>query len=139
MSEAAVRRLNKNLREFNREVENYSKKLIPAEHIRFVKHIALDALRRIVLRTPVDTGRLRGNWQVGINDSPSGEVDGTDPTGSTAIQEGTSKLAALGFAQQVFITNNLPYAAAIEGGHSREKAPAGMVAITLTELRSMFP
>ena len=69
----------------------------------------------IVKRTPVDTGRLRGNWQTSINTS-----DGSAPI----------IMAKLG--DSIFITNNLPYAQVIESGSSKQ-APSGMVAITAAE------
>lgn len=31
--------------------------------------------REIINRTPVDTGRLRGNWQATINTVPSGSIE----------------------------------------------------------------
>ncbi len=139
MTRAAEQRLNRNLREFNRDVNRYAKTILPADMNRFVRWLALEVLRRVVLRTPVKTGRLRGNWQIGINASPDGIVDKNDPGGSQTIQSGTGKIMSVKFAQQIFITNNLPYAIAIEDGHSKIKAPAGMVAVTLAELRSIFP
>ena len=39
-----------------------------------VKKVAFDMFSRIVQRTPVDTGRARANWQIGINSIPSSSI-----------------------------------------------------------------
>jgi hypothetical protein len=65
--------------------------------------LVLDIFRNIQIRTPVDTGRARGNWQV--------EFNGT---------------------QEATIYNNLPYIERLENGWSQQ-APAGFVRVTLSE------
>lgn len=84
---------------------------------------ALSLFSQIVTRTPVDTGRLRGNWQAGIN--------------SPADSGGDSAIGALTLGDTVFITNNLPYAQVIESGSSKQ-APNGMVAVTITEFQRII-
>lgn len=112
------------------------------------RKIALEAFRRIVLRTPVGNvrnwikpragyvgGRLRGNWQIGIGSAPSGELDRVDGSGSQTIAEGTSKIGSWKPSDKdepILIVNNLPYAEAVENGHSKQ-APSGMLAITVAE------
>ena len=103
----------------------------------FVRRICLEALSRIVLKTPVDTGRARGNWNVGI-----GEIDETtdfelfDKTGSKSLRRGGKEIGKYaredGFPN-VYISNNLPYANRLENGWSKQ-APKGMVALTAIEL-----
>lgn len=107
-----------------------------------VRLLALEAFRRVVARSPVDEGRFRGNWQLGVTDRPSGTASTLDdaPAGSppssaamnAAVAE-TSKLnAGLG---KVYVVNNLPYARRLEEGHSQTQAPDGMVEVTAQELR----
>jgi len=64
------------LRQFNFEIDNFVKKLVPEEIVLFQKKIALEALRKLVKRTPVDTGRARGNWQVTSNSFPTEPLPG---------------------------------------------------------------
>lgn len=77
-------------------------------------------------------GRFRANWQYGFNVPVSGVVDTIDQNGSTTIN-GISERAAVSGSNGIhFIVNNLPYATALEYGHSSQ-APNGMVGITVTE------
>jgi hypothetical protein len=108
--------------------------------------VGLDVFGRIVRRTPVGNpdlwkskrappgyvgGRLRGNWQASVGSPAEGELD---LRGEGAVQmEVGGVMAAWPDDGSVFLTNNLPYAEAIEMGHSRLQAPAGMVRVTLTE------
>jgi len=80
------------------------------------------------MKTPVDTGRARGNWQLTIDDPAVLEKYSDRP-----IEEGMATLKTLGIFQVVFITNNVPYIVYLEKGSSSQ-APNGMVEITLQEL-----
>ncbi|WP_429820275.1 hypothetical protein [Ensifer sp. B1-9] len=53
------------------------------------------------------------------------------------MAKGAAIIAAADPFQAIFITNNLPYATALEAGHSKQ-APIGMVAVTFAELESML-
>lgn len=95
--------------------------------------LALTALTRVVMMSPVDTGRFRGNWTVAIgapnmkNDYPA------DKNGSGVIaREAPTVTGIKGFCTS-WLSNNVPYAEALENGHSQQ-APGGMVAITFAEL-----
>lgn len=97
--------------------------------------IFLETHRRIVLRTPVDTGRARGNWMVSEGE-PVTESDPSrfDKTGGAGMAEAKGLAKDLKFGDVAFIVNNLPYIEALENGHSKQ-APAGMVAVTVTEMQ----
>lgn len=83
-------------------------------------------------RSPVDTGRFRGNWQFGRNSVPGGTIDRQDPGGTAASAEAVKALTTpLGGV--VYYTNNLPYAQRLESGYSRTQAPAGMVRVSVAE------
>ena len=97
-----------------------------------MRKVALELFTRIIMRTPVDTGRLRDNWQVEIG-TPSGNVlDRFDPRGQEAINETTSVVERWDGDTAIFLFNNLPYAMAVEEGWSSQ-APQGMVRVTLLE------
>lgn len=92
----------------------------------------------VALRTPVDTGRARANWQTHIGSAPSGLVAGFPQgtggsTGAAAAAQATSAAtAAMGgytpahSGTEVYISNNLPYIGRLNDGHSRQ-APAGFI------------
>jgi hypothetical protein len=106
--------------------------------------IALEVFRRVIMKTPVDTGRARGNWMctIGVpaeaiaqgDDWLKGQLAGDfDKLGGTTIQAAADEVMAWNPREvAVFLTNNLPYIQALEDGHSGQ-APSGMVAVTLAE------
>ena len=101
-----------------------------------IRWVGLELLRRIIMRSPVDTGRFRGNWHVTLNDAPREATLVIDPIGSTTIEEGDRVISGFDLGDSIFIVNNLAYAEALERGHSQQ-APAGMVAITLSEFHGI--
>lgn len=86
---------------------------------------ALIADRTLVLATPVDTGRARANWNVGIGVLDTRERD-PDPSGQAAIERGKQVIASY-TTGTIVIANALPYIEALDQGHSAQ-APNGMTA-----------
>ncbi len=100
------------------------------------RKLALEILRRVVLRTPVRTGRARGNWQVSIGNPKDGTLDKTDAEGGATIADGTLVINAYTGFKEIWLANNLPYISRLEDGYSSQ-APVGMVQITLQEIESL--
>ena len=157
---ARARRVNEKVcqtaEEFNACCDSFVEDIIPYYFQAVVSKIGLEALRRIVLRTPVDTGRARGNWQVSIGSPIETVVETMDPSGQQVIEDGTRIIADwsmsspsivsgvltavqkdLGAFPTVWISNNVPYILWLEDGSSKQ-APAGMVGLTIQELEGMF-
>jgi len=65
----------KNLRQFQNETNRFAKTLVPQMQVRFHKKVAFEALRLLILITPVDEGRARNNWQTSIDSSSEEEVE----------------------------------------------------------------
>jgi len=128
--------VSNDLAQFNREIDAFARK-IPDRATVLQKKVALEALRRLVSKTPVKTGRARGNWQVTIGDPASGQVERLDINGAETIKEGVAAIADLPAYQLVWISNNVDYIERLEHGHSKQ-APEGMLAVTVEELRAMF-
>jgi hypothetical protein len=97
-----------------------------------IRKISLDLFHRIILKSPVDTGRFRGNWQVAIGSIPAGTLTIDDKAGSATIAKATAATLGLRAGQIIYLVNNLEYARALEYGHSKQ-APAGMVRLTVQE------
>lgn len=98
---------------------------------------ALEGLRRIVLRTPVDTGRARGNWFVSFGTAGTETTQGVDPNGSATIARGAAVISRYKTRRafdSILLYNNLPYINRLEDGYSTQ-APGGMVALTVAELQ----
>lgn len=101
----------------------------------FVKMLGLRALRSLVLKSPVDTGRFKGNWHVSFNKQDMTQFELLDPTGAIALSTGQAALDAFNSGvKAIYIQNSLPYAIELEKGHSNQ-APRGMVRITAIEIQ----
>lgn len=89
---------------------------------RIVLASVLELRTRIIVRTPVDTGRLRNNWQLGVDSQPAGNLD-YDPKrrslAASAVPVVAAQNAAFAKAGQdhtYYLVNNLPYARRQEYG-----------------------
>jgi len=113
---------------FNAKVEKLSNK-----EFRFR---CIQITNEAVRNTPVDTGRLRANWQIGFGYSPNSLIQfkgGTDKQANEAAAD-QSAAGRLRAAEQespgatvCYITNNLPYAHSVESGGPTNK-PRRMLA-----------
>lgn len=113
---------------FGKDIQAFNDKVTKAATNIF-RGTALSLMGKIVKRTPVDTGRLRNNWFPSLN-RPSTQVDGGK--GSNAAVAFKAKLG-----DEIYFTNNLPYAQEIENGNSKQ-APQGMVKVTVTEYQQVI-
>jgi hypothetical protein len=101
-----------------------------------VRKIAMDVFSRVILRSPVDTGRFRGNWQVAIGAVADGILEVDDRTGRATVSRATAEAMKLNAGDMITLVNNLPYAWRLETGWSKQ-APAGMVGLAVAEYRPM--
>lgn len=97
-----------------------------------VRRVGLDLYSNLVMKSPVDTGRFRGNWQVGVGSVNTDTSAAPDPGGGGAIAGAAEKLKGAPLAGVIYFTNSLPYAKPLEYGHSKQ-APQGMVRLTVVE------
>ena len=98
-----------------------------------VKKIAFDLFRKIIFKTPVQTGRARANWLVSVAAPRSETADETDKTGIRAIGNVQSVINGWNADSDIYMSNNLPYIYGLERGRSK-KAPRGMVKISIAEV-----
>lgn len=105
--------------------------LAPGNATQVVHKVGIEILKRLVLRSPVDTGRFRANWQVGLQ-AVGYTTDLTDPGGAVAIADGTDEINRTPIGTPIWISNGLPYARRLEYGWSKQ-APQGMVRLTILE------
>ncbi len=105
-----------------------------------LKKIAFDAYTGVTKKSPVDTGRFRASWQLGVNTvdlttaSEGKEHGGTKGVaGPRLVPSGTS---AIKWGDEINITNNLPYARDLENGSSKQASgPNAILGRTLIEMR----
>lgn len=104
------------------------------------KTTCLELTVRFVMRSPVDTGQFRGNWQLG-DGRPDTRTDsefdkqalGAAPSTTSYARWQDQLEGAIAGYSIVYITNSLPYARRLEYDGWSKQAPAGMVGITLVE------
>jgi hypothetical protein len=99
-----------------------------------VKKVILDVFSSLVQKSPVDTGRFRGNWQIGIGSINGDTESPEDKPGNASISRAAIKINGLSTKRITYISNSLPYAQRLENGYS-DQAPVGMVRLTLIETR----
>lgn len=113
-----------------------------------IKKIVIDFFSDVITKSPVDTGRFRGNWQCGINSRPTGTVSNVDKTpagsaGGIADAHMAVKVLTAKGAKEFWLVNNLPYAGVLEYGRANgqpgsQQAPAGMVRISLAAFNAKY-
>lgn len=122
---------------FSLDLQAFAKQA--GEHVELViKKTALDVFSSLVQKSPVDTGRFRGNWQVGIgaiNSNVNSSADFAKQHSLPNAENINKAQAALSkyTNQTIYISNSLPYAQRLEDGYSKLQAPLGMVRLTLIE------
>ena len=84
--------------------------------------------RDTIMATPVDTGRLRNNWNASLN-----AIDTSTTSGKGSSKLGLAKEVRDKFelGDTAYFANNLPYALTVELGSSKTQAPDGMLRISV--------
>jgi hypothetical protein len=133
---------------FIADMKVFQNRVLPKTFVAFQKYIALELYKRIMQKTPVDMGTLRGSWtiSVGSQDTQPANKETNAKQGSALSPEERANfksaiagMSELGLGQIVWINNAMPYVLVIEfDNHSHTKAPAGMVNISIQELKSFL-
>lgn len=159
----AFENVNKFTVDLSRELRDASE----GEAKKLMVQITVFVLTQVILRTPVDTGYARGNWQltigtpaVGTLYTPVDPPDTIEETALTRDQDVISRIPGFGV---VYITNNAPYidvlefgrfvppdpgpssdprpdrsgSVLVQGGFSTQ-APHGIVGVTMIEVETQF-
>jgi hypothetical protein len=94
---------------------------------RAIRRAAVAADTALVMTTPVDTGRARGNWNVSVGRIDDTVYSSNFPGPSEALAQGQMTIGKWKLGSGViFIANSLPYIQRLEDGYSAQ-APSGMV------------
>ena len=97
------------------------------------RKVMLDLFSRVIVKSPVDTGRFRANWNVGYSSPDKTTTSATD----SALGKVQTEIATAKLEGSIFLTNSLPYSIRLENGWSGQ-APAGMVRLSLVEITSQY-
>ncbi len=96
-----------------------------------VKKSAIGLFSDIIKDTPVLQGRLRANWQLGINKLINTSLIAKDKSGRKTIANIKSDINVFELGDTITLSNNLPYAQRIEFEGWSKKSPSGMVGINV--------
>lgn len=89
-----------------------------------LRKAALNVGGSIIMNTPHDTGRARGNWQTSLDTPILSEIDRLDYNGQQAINELGTVTRSVSFDTKVIhFSNNLPYINRLNSGWSKQADP----------------
>ena len=141
-----------NIKEFNKNLKAFANTLVPQQVVVAQKKIALELFTRIIVKTPVDTGRARGNWQITIGAPATGVIETKGSSkgpfsspppigpgaGQGALTKGSKKVESVKGFVTIYITNNVDYIVYLEQGGDvgSDQAPNGMVAVSIEEVNA---
>jgi len=98
---------------------------------RFVANALFQIYYALVDNSPVDTGRYSSNHKLGV-----GQVNVETTTDTTVPALQLPSPVVLG--PTYYLSNSLPYADALEHGHSQEQAPSGIYGVTVAQLQPLL-
>lgn len=110
---------------------------LKAQSNELARKVMIDLDQRVVLKTPVDTGRARSNWLIGLGNPERSSRLSVDQSGGATIIENTREILQSKPGQDIWLSNNLPYIQELETGSSRQ-APQGMVSTSIRETARVF-
>ena len=140
-----------NARSFKIDLRQFAEEIVPEALLRVQKGVALDILRRLVLKSPVGNpslwkrkapkgytgGTFRGFWQAYVAVDPGDGVPapkrGTRPrTASLTQREAEQRIRSAKLGDTIYIVNGLPYATRLNAGWSKQ-APSGFFELAVAE------
>lgn len=103
-----------------------------------LRKAAGETLQGVINGSPVDTGAFRGNHRVSLNEADNAyDVTVQEKSGSSTLEKGMATILQAKIGDVIYIQNNLPYAVALENGHS-EQFPLGIYSIAYLNAKNKF-
>jgi len=115
--------------DFELSIKKFGEKAIKKTDA-IIRKTAFDLTNAIIMDTPVDTGRARGNWIVSIDRQDDRKIDTEDKSGASTIAKAQNEIFNNPIQKEIWIQNNLEYIARLEYGWS-DKSPQGMVGVNV--------
>lgn len=97
-----------------------------------VRKSMIRVFESVILKTPVLTGRARGNWIATTGTMSNATLETFDKSGNSTISAAKSVVDGSQVGGITYLVNNLPYASRLEYGYSQQ-APSGMVRLSVAE------
>lgn len=122
---------------FDKDLAKATKKIEKALE-QTVRGASIEMFGEIVRRTPVITGRLRGNWQAQTKSPDLSTVDTVGETEGSIISREASTVNSFKLSDEtLWFSNNLAYAEAMETGSSVQR-PSGFMRVTVKQFQSLI-
>ena len=100
------------------------------------RKITLELFSNVILKSPVDTGRFRANWNCSIGSVDKSTSAETDKEGAGSIGRVRAEVTKYTLdGRSIYLANSLPYAERLENGWS-DQAPQGMVRLSIVEINN---
>jgi len=130
-----------NVDDFTRKLSAFANKAAPEKFDTIMTKVVSDLLTSVVFLTPVDTGRLRGGWQVGEQIDMASEMP-PDPGGRATIDRAMGSITAIRgqgslIGKKLYLYNNVFYAEYIEFG-TEKIAPFAMLRESISIVQATF-
>lgn len=113
-----------NVTKFTQELKDFTNLTLKRIALGAHKELIMEALRRIIRRTPVDDGPVKSfataknNWRVTLVHAGTAQLNSTSP-----ITDALASIRRLKPFQTAYIVNNVPYINVLEYGSFRPQSP----------------
>lgn len=105
--------------------------------LQVAQDVAIVMSDKVIHRTPVDTGRARGNWTPALNTIEQRDAEVFDVSGDVTARQARNIALAMHLGQVFTLSNSVPYIFRLEYlGWSRQ-APFGFLGITVAEFQQI--
>ena len=91
-----------------------------------VRGTAIALWKAVILDSPVDSGRFRGNWFASSTTPETKVTTNIDKAGAVSVSRATTEVLTASDWENMWLANNLPYSERLEFGWSNQ-APSGVV------------
>lgn len=115
------------------EVANWCDKAL-ADADEVLRTATMEIFGRVIDRSPVKSGRFKGNWNASVGAADTSVSDRKDPGGSVTKARVQSSVSSAKSGDEIFLVNALPYARKLEFGSSKQ-APLGVIGPVVLEFQ----
>ena len=122
---------------FNSQIDKFIKKS-KRNPDQVVKAAFVELSNRIIMRTPIKSGRARGNWFAAVG---SPDFSTSNSTGAAASMARVTSAVSAGLSGRdftLYLTNSLPYVYGLEYYGRSAQAPEGMVRVSVNEYNELL-
>ena len=132
-----------NAKLFMGDLTTFANKNVPEKFDAIMIKVVSDLVTSVVFLTPVDTGRLRGGWQVGVGSMDLSSEMPPDPGGNQTVKRAQDAIRAAAsggktlMGKIVYVYNNVFYVEYIEYGTDK-MAPFGMLRESIAIVQGSF-